>query len=176
LAVESRRVDTTREDATRGWCAQVVGTAKAGDRVEQNDNVVTQLDQTLCTLDGELGDGGVVFGRAVEGRGNDLALDGALHVGDLFRALVDQYDHEVNLWVVLADRLGDCLKNQGLSGLRRRNDQTTLALTDWGNQVDDSGAQLGWLGLEAQAVLRVKRGEIDEFDACRCLLGGQTVD
>ena len=108
---------------------------------------MTHFYQALCALDGELGDGGVVFGRAVEGGGNDLTLDGALHVGDFFWTLINENNHEVNLWVVDCNRVGDRLKNQSLTGLRRRHDKTTLALTDWRNQVDDASAELVGLGL-----------------------------
>src|SRR5689334_23442462 len=45
----------------------------------------SHLDESLRALDGELGHGGVVLGRPVERRGDDLALDGPLHVRDLFR-------------------------------------------------------------------------------------------
>ena len=51
-----------------------------------------QLDQPLGPLDGQLGHDRVVLGRPVEGRGDDLALHRPLHVGDLFRALVDEHD------------------------------------------------------------------------------------
>jgi hypothetical protein len=40
--------------------------------------------------------------RLVEGRGDDLALDRALHVGDLLRALVDQqHDQTSSGWLVV---------------------------------------------------------------------------
>ena len=61
---------------------------------------MAELDQALGPLDRQLGDGGVVVGRTVEGGGDDLTLDRALHVGDLFGALVHEDDHEVRLGVV----------------------------------------------------------------------------
>jgi hypothetical protein len=62
---------------------QVVGARQAGDRVEQDDDVAAGLDLALGDLERHLGDAGVVLGRLVEGRGDDLALDRAAHVGDL---------------------------------------------------------------------------------------------
>ena len=126
-AVESTPPDRMRPEAGR---RQVVRAAQAGDRVEQDDHVVAQLDQALGALDGQLGDRGVVLGRAVEGRGDDLALHRPLHVGDLFRTLVDQDDHQVALGVVVGDRVGDRLHDHGLAGLRRGHDQAALALAD----------------------------------------------
>ena len=128
--VERGRVDTTGQDAAGGRGGEVVRAAQAGDRVEQHDDVVAQLHQALGALDGELGDRGVVLGRAVEGRGDDLALHRPLHVGDLFRTLVDQDDHQVALGVVVRDRVGDRLHDHGLAGLRRGDDQAALALAD----------------------------------------------
>src|SRR5690606_33102167 len=72
--VERGGVDTAREDAPGCRRGQVVGAPEAGDRVEQNDDVVAELDETLGALDRELGDRRVVFGGPVEGRGDDLAL------------------------------------------------------------------------------------------------------
>ena len=65
--VERAGVDATGEDAPTGRSGQVVCAAEPGDRVEQNDDVVTHLDEALGPLDGQLGDGGVVGGRPVEG-------------------------------------------------------------------------------------------------------------
>jgi hypothetical protein len=48
------------------------------------------LDQALGLLDHHFGDLHVARGRLVEGRGDDLALHRALHVGDFLGALVDQ--------------------------------------------------------------------------------------
>jgi hypothetical protein len=42
-----------RPDAGR---CQVVRATESGDRVEQHNNVVTELDKTLGALDGKLGD------------------------------------------------------------------------------------------------------------------------
>ena len=135
-----------------------------------------ELDQALGALDGELGDRRVVVGGPVEGRGDDLALDRALHVGDLFGALVDEHDHEVDLGVVRGDRVGDRLQHHRLAGLGRRDDEAALALADRGDQVDDPGGEDVRLGLEAQALLRVERRELVELDAVAGLLRVGTVD
>ena len=72
----------------------VVGAREAGDRVEQDDDVVLVLDEALGLLDHHLGDLHVARGRLVEGRADDLALDRALHVGDFFGPLVDEQHDE----------------------------------------------------------------------------------
>ena len=100
--VERGRVDTTGQDPARRRRGQVVRPTQPGDRVEQHDHVVTQLDQPLGPLDGQLGDRGVVLRRPVEGGGDDLTLHRALHVGDLLGPLVDEHDHQVALRVVRA--------------------------------------------------------------------------
>src|SRR6185436_4471622 len=125
---------------------------------------------------GELGDRGVVGGRAVEGRGDDLTLDCPLHVGDLLGTLVNQDDHEVGLGVVGRDGVGDGLQDQRLAGLGRADDQTTLALADRGDEVDQPGREDVRLGLQPQSLLRVERGELGEVDAVAGLLRRQPVD
>src|SRR5690606_13880000 len=81
--------DAAGQDAAAGRRGQVVGAAEPGDRVEQHDHVVAQLDEALGPLDGQLGERGVVLRRAVERRVDHFAAHRPLHVGDLFGALVD---------------------------------------------------------------------------------------
>ena len=172
-AVESIPPDRIRPRRRRG---QVVGPAEPGDRVEQHDHVVAQLDQPLGPLDGQLGDRGVVLRRPVEGGGDDLALDRALHVGDLFGPLVDEHDHQVALGVVARDRVGDRLQHHRLAGLRRRHDQRPLALADRHDQVDDPGGEDVRLGLQPQPLLRVQRGQLVELGPAAGLLRVHPVD
>ena len=155
---------------------EVVGATQLGDRVEEDDDVVADLDEALGPLDGELGDGRVVLGRAVEGRGDDLALDGPLHVGDLFGTLVDEDDHEVALGVVRRDRVGERLHDHRLAGLGRGDDQPALALADGGDEVDDPRGEQALLGLQPQPVLRVERGQLAELGAAAGVLGRHAVD
>ncbi len=137
---------------------------------------MTELDETLCPLDGELSDGRVVLRRTVEGGGDDLTLHCALHVRDLFRTLIDENDHEVDLWVVLRDGVGDGLEHEGLARLRRRDDEPALALADRRHEVDDAGGELLRLRLEAQALRGVERGQLAELDAVGGLVDRQPVD
>jgi hypothetical protein len=111
----------------------------------------------------------------VEGRGDDLALHRPLHVGDLFRTLVDQDDHQVALGVVVRDRVGDRLHDHGLAGLRRGHDQTALALTDRRDEVDDAGRQHARVGLQTEPVLRVKGRQLVELRPPAPGFGGHAV-
>ena len=101
------RVDAAREDLARRRDDGVVGAREARDRVEQDHDVALVLDEALGLLDDHLGDLHVARRRLVEGRGDDLALDRALHVGDFFGPLVDQQDDERDLGMVGGDRVGD---------------------------------------------------------------------
>ena len=125
-------VDAARQHLARGRLHGVVGARQAGDRVEQDDHVLLVLDQALGLLDHHLGDLHVAGGGLVEGRGDHLALHRALHVGDLFRALVDQQHDQHHLGVVLGHRVRDRLQQHGLAGARRRHDQRALALAHRG--------------------------------------------
>src|SRR5690606_7424840 len=74
------------------------------------------------------------------------------------------------------DRVGDGLKNERLARLGRRDDEAALALADRRHEVDDAGRELLRLGLEAQALARVERGQLAELDALARLLDGEAVD
>src|SRR5699024_1439149 len=125
---------------------------------------------------GELGDRRVVVGRAVEGRRDDLALDGTLHVRNFLGTFVDEDDHEVRFGVVLGDRIRDLLHDRGLTGLRGRDDETALALADGRDEVDQTRRVQLRGGLQPQALLRVERGELRELDAAASIVDGQSVD
>ena len=62
----------------------------------------------------------VAAGGFVERRGNDLAAHRALHVGDLFRPLVDEQHDEDRLGIIVGDRTSDVLHQDGLAGAGRR--------------------------------------------------------
>jgi hypothetical protein len=120
----------------------------------------------------------VVVGRAVEGRVNDLAVDRTLHVGDLFRPLVDQEDDEVDLRIVRADRVGDLLHHGRLPSLRRADDHAALSLPDRCDQVDDARRDLARVLelLEAHPLLWIERRQVTEARATLGILGLLPVD
>src|SRR5690606_31387038 len=174
--VERGRVHTTRQDPPARRRGEVVRAAETGDRVEQDDHVVAELDQALGPLDRELGDRGVVLGGAVEGRVDDLALHRPLHVGDLFRTLVHEDDHQVALRVVAGDRVRDRLEHHGLPRLGRRDDEAALPLADRRDEVDDPRGEDVRLGLQPQPLLRVERRELAELGPVARLLRVHAVD
>ena len=97
-------------------------------------------------------------------------------IRDLFRALVDENDHEVALRVVSGDRVGDVLQDRRLTSLRRGDNQRALPLTNRHDQVDHAGGEDLRLGLQAEALVRVQRGELVELGALLRLLRGHPVD
>ena len=126
------------------------------------------LDQALGLLDHHLGNLDVARSGLVERRGNDLAVDRALHVGHLFRPLVDQQDDQNHFGIVVGDRASDVLQEHGLAGARRRNDQCPLALAERSDDVDhprrlvlDSRIER----VELELLVGVERRQIVEVDA-----------
>ena len=79
---------------------RVVGAGQTGDRVEQDHDIVAVLGEPLGFLENHVGDLHVTLGRLVEGGRDDLALDRATHVGDLFRPLVDEQDDQLDIGMV----------------------------------------------------------------------------
>src|SRR6266571_3206866 len=174
--VQRRGVDTAGQDLAAGRGGKVVGARQAGDAVEQDHHVLAVLDQTLGPLDGQLGHLAMVVARPVEGRVDHLRLGRALHVGDLFRPLVDEQDDEDHLWVVGADRVGDLLHEGRLASLWRRHDQATLPLADRGHDVHDPRGDLRRRVLEPEPLVGVQRGEVLEVLAVAGDLGLHAVD
>jgi hypothetical protein len=95
----------------------------------------------------------VAGGRFVEGRGDDLALDGAGHFGHFFRALVDQQHDQHDIRMVGGDGVGDVLQHHGLAGLRRSDQQAALAAADRRDHVDDAAGDV-FLDLISRSSLR----------------------
>ena len=145
----------------------VVGAGETGDGVEQDDDILFVLDQALGLLDHHLRDLHVPAGRFVEGGADDLAAHRALHLGDFFRALVDKQHDQVDIGVIGGKRVSDVLQHHGLAGLGRRDDQAALSLADRRDQVNHARGQVfagGIVAFEAEALLRMERGEVLEQD------------
>jgi len=105
--------------------------------------------------------------RRFEGRGHDLALHRALHVGDFFRAFVDQQDDQEDFRVVALDRLGDVLQHHRLADARRGHDQAALPLAERGDDVDDPTRailQRRILDLHVEPLFGIERRQVVEQD------------
>ena len=126
--MQGMRVDTTGQDLARGRDGGIVGTRQAGDRIQQNNHVTLVFDQALGLFDDHFGDLHVTACGFVKSRRNHFALDHALHLGHFFRTLVDQQHDQVAIRVITGNALRNVLQHQGLTGFRRRYDQTALAL------------------------------------------------
>src|SRR5579875_748717 len=171
--VQGAGVDATRHDPPGGGLGQVVGAGQAGDAVEDDDHVAAQLHQAAGPFDGQLGDVGVLLGGPVEGGGDDLTLDRPAHVGHLFGPFVDEEDHQVHVWVVALDGVGNLLENARLSRFGRRHDETPLALADGRYEVHDARRQVGGVAgdLQAQALVGKQGGEALELGPVAGIVG-----
>ncbi len=174
--VERRGVHAAGQDAARCRLRQVVGAREARERVQQHDHVLAALHKALGALDDQLGHGDVVLRGHVERGGHDLALDGALHVGDFLGTLVHEQAHEVHVGVVRGGSGCDVLQHRGLAGLRRADDQAALALADGAHKVDDAGRDGVLAVLHMEALVGVDRREVAEAHPVAALLDGRSVD
>ena len=138
--------------------------------------MAASLDQALGPLERHFSDLGVILDRLVERRGDDLALDRAPHVGHFLRALTNQTDHQVHVGVVGRDAVGDRLQQEGLAGLGRRHDQTTLPAADRRNQVEQTRRQDIRLRLEVDQFEREDRRQRVEIGPTSGDFGVDPVD
>ncbi len=137
------------------------------------------LDETLGFLDDHVGHLHVTAGRFVEGRRDHFTAHRTLHLRHFLRPLVDEQDHEVDFGIVGGNRRRDVLQQHRLTGLRRGDDQTALALTDRRHHVDDACGQV--LGaavalLQQETVFREQRRQVLEQNLPARVLGCVVVD
>src|SRR5450830_1272093 len=83
------RVETTRQSLSRRGTDKVISACEPGDAIQENDDILLDLDQTLCTLQGQLDDSNMVLGGLVERRTDHLAPNRLLHVRDFLGSLID---------------------------------------------------------------------------------------
>ena len=153
-------IDSAGEDASGVGDLGIVGPAEAGERVQEDDDISSVLDHSLGLLDYHLSNLYVPRCRLVKGRADDLSIDRALHVGDFFRALINQQHDQVNLGVVLGDAVGHLLQQDGFTCSRRCYDEPALSFSEGRNEVHDSHLQSIRLELHDQALFGVERGQV----------------
>ena len=141
-ALQGVGVHTTGEHLAGAGYHGVVGASQTRDGVEEDDYVALVLDEALGLLDDHFCHLDVSARRLVEGGSNHFALYRTRHFRHFLGPLVDEQHDEVNLGVVVGDAGGNVLQQHGLAGLRRRDDETTLALAERRAEVDDAGGHV----------------------------------
>ena len=134
------------------------------------------LGQALGALQRQLGDAAVVLDGVVEGGCEDLAADGAAHVGDLLRALAGEDNHDVEVVVVGGEAACDELQQEGLARLGRRHDEGPLPPADGRDEVDEALGQVLGRGLQLEVLAGVDGDEAVEVGAGAGLLRLDAVD
>ena len=155
-------IDAAGEDLAARRNHGVVGPGQAGDAVQEDDDVLAVLHEPFGLLDDHLGHLHVTCRRFVEGGADHFADHRPLHVGDLFRTLVDEQHDEHGIRVVVGDGLGDVLQHHGLAGARRRHHQPALPHADGRQQIDETRRVFIRLVLERNALFGIERGQVVE--------------
>ena len=142
----------------------VVGTCQAGDGVEEDDNIVSAFHHAFCFFKDDAGNLHVAFCRFVEGRGDYFRIDGTRHVGNFLRAFVDEQHNHVDFRMIGGNGVGNVFHQDGLTGFGLCHNQGTLALTDGGKQVYDTGRHRVGVSAFAKLELLVREegGEVLE--------------
>ena len=155
----------------------VVGTCQTGDRIQQNDYVVTAFHQTFGFLVYDIGYFHVVLRRFVEGRSNDLRIHAASHVRHFLRTFVYQKHDHIHLGVVLDNSVCQLFEQHGLTCLRLSHNQSALTFTDRCEQINNTHAQRVVLArAQTEFLVREEWGEVLESDTLFSHFGSQTVD
>ena len=160
--LQSVGVDTAGEHFAGRRSDGVVGAREASDAVEQHDDVALVFDEALGFFQHHFGDLNVALRSFVEGGADDFALDGALHVGDFFGALVDEQHDERDFRMIDGDGIGHGLQHHGFAGARRSDDQAALAFADGAEQVEHAPGHVFLGGFHLEAALGIKRRQVVE--------------
>ncbi len=134
------------------------------------------FDKTTGFVQHHLGHLDVPFGRFVEGGGDNLTLDGTLHVGHFFGALINEQHDDRGFRVVGGDAVGDLLEQYRLTREGRGHDKTTLALTDGGDEIHDTHADLILTHFQGKALIGVDGREAVEDNPLMGHIGGFVID
>lgn len=78
--------------------------------------------------------------------------------------------------VIGGDRIGNGLQHHGLTRFRRGDNQATLALADWRNQIYYPGGQVSRIIFQSEAILRVQRSQLRKLWPIACGFKITTVD
>ncbi len=171
-------IDAAGHDAAFVRLQVVVAARKAGDGIEQDDDVLAELDEALGAVAHQLGELGVALRAFVEGGGADLAAgERAFEVGDLLRALIDEQQDECGLRRIDADGLGDLLEHDRLARARRGDDEAALAAAERRDEIDGARGDRAGLGiLQHDALGGMERGELFELGGLLPLVGRDALD
>ena len=105
------RVDTAAHGATATARRIVKSARRAGDRIEQNENILACFDETFRALDRELGDARVALDIAVVRARHEFGLrTRTAEIGHFFRTFIDQENDQFHLRMILHDRVGDVMQ------------------------------------------------------------------
>ena len=101
------------------------------------------------------------FNVAIVRAGHEFGSgNGAADLGDFLGAFVEQQDDEFRFRVVVANRTGDLLEQNGFATARRCDDETTLTLAKWCDQIDHAHTEeVISFAFEVDALIRKQRCE-----------------
>ena len=173
------RVKTSGKSTSAGGHNHIVGSGKSGDAVQQNHHILLMLHQSLGTLNDHLGHSLMMLRQFIKGRIDDLHIltdDGLLNVRYLLRSLVDQKNQHMHLGVGVKDRLRHFLQQGSLTGLRRRNDHSSLSLTHRTDQIGHTHGNTAAGALQLNALIRENRSHLIKGTALYSFLRRITVD
>ena len=174
--IEGCRINTARECPPGGGNGEVVGPGQAGDAVEQNDHIPMALDQPFGPFQGHLGHPHMVLHRFVKGAADHFRIHRAIHIGDLFRSLADQYNHQVQVFVVGAHAIGYAFEDCRLTRFGRADNQTALSAPDGREQVDQPGGKQAGFCLQQDLLVGEDGNHLLEVGATLGLFRVQSVD
>ena len=92
-------------------------------------------------------------GRLVKGGSDDFCVDSAGHIGNFFRAFIDEQHHQIGLGMVGCNGICNVFHEDGLTCFGLSNDECTLSFADGREQINDACADVSGLRIAAKGEL-----------------------
>ena len=158
-------IHTTTEHFARSWRNSVVSTSQTGDRIEEDNHIMTTFHHTLCLFQNNTCNLHVAFSWFVKCRSNHFCLDTSCHVCHFFRTFVDEQHNHVCFRMIGCNGIGDILHQDSLTSFRLSYNQSTLSFTDRREKVYYTSRQLvAAISLaELELLIREKRSQMVEW-------------
>lgn len=135
------------------------------------------LDHPLGLLEHHLGHLHVARGLLVEGRGDDLGLGVARHLGHLLGALVDEQHNQIDVGMVVGYGVDNRLHEHRLTRLGLGDNQRALPLADGREEVYDArGEVVVAVARQAELLVGKERRHVLELHPVADVFGLQAVD
>ena len=173
LRLRHRRcIESARQGAARASFRRIVSSGHARERIENDDDILSDLDEPACPLQDHLRNFDVSLSGLIEARGDNLAHAPRNGFAHFLGTFIDEQNDERCIRVIERDTLRYPVQEGRLTGAGRCDDQGPLPISNRRDQIDRPPNELrsaarGAPRLERELSLGIRSGKRIELRASR---------